>query len=544
MKGLIVINNSPEKIFSEYRSCRSYKSALGSRGLYEQTAINERFFAGDQWYGAACPSDRPLVRHNIIKRIGDFKMSQLVSSKVSVRYSAEGVPDTVSDARNIANERKALASRGSAIYTPLDSRNEAGLMVSALNSYRDTVARRVGLSSLLDTALRNAYISGSGFIYTYFDPTVRTGLYADKIGGKAILGDIACEVIRAENVYFGDPSVTKLQSQPYIILAERKPFSDIAFEAAVHGRADLAEIGESEACEKCTLLTKLYKKRLEDGSIHIFAVKVCEKFTVREEWDTGVRLYPLSMFTWEPRDNNIYGDSEVTYLIPNQIAINRMITASVWSAMSTGMPLMLVNGELVPEDITNDPGQIIRVWGSAEEINSAVRYINPPDFSTGYNQSVETLISNTLSQSGATDAALGDTEAHNTSAIIELREASSQPLALLKNRYYRFIEDISIIWAEFFVTMYGKRSLKINDENGVWYFPFDAARYRDLLLSVSVVLTDSVSKSEADSVALLSSLYEKGAISATQYIKRLPSGLVPDCDTLIEQMEAINNESI
>lgn len=538
----MTINSIREKIFEEYRAARNFKSSLGSRGLYEQTAVNERFFAGDQWYGAACPTDRPLVRHNVIKRIGDFKMSQLVSSKLAVRYSAEGVPDTLIEAAKTAKERKTLALRGTALYSPIESKNEIALTVSALNSYRDTVARRVGLSELMDQALKNAFVSGSGYIYTYFDPAIRTGMYADKPHGKAIMGDIACEVIRAENVYFADPTCTKLQKQPYIILAERKPLAEIVYEAELYGAGELPSFSEDELKEKCLLLTKLFKRRMADGE-HIFATKVCERFTVRDEWDIGISMYPLSMFTWEPRDNNIYGDSEVTYLIPNQIAINRMITASVWSAMTTGMPLMIVNGELVPEDITNDPGQIIRVWGTAEEIDSAVKYINPPDFSSGYNESVTTLIANTLSQCGATEAALGDTEARNTSAIIELREASNQPLALLKNRYYRFIEDISLIWAEFFIKMYGKRCLKITDENGVWYFPFDSSRYRDLLLSVSVDIRDRVSRSEAESAALLSELYDKGAITAAQYIKRLPSGMLPDADGLLEQLEEVKNEN-
>ncbi len=533
-----------QTIFEEYRKARSFKAALGNRGLYEQTAINERFFAGDQWYGIAVHSDRPLVRHNVIKRIGDFKMSQLSSSKVSVRYSAEGIPLTASDLERVKEERKRLSARASSLFAPLESVNEAALVVSALNSYRDTVAKRVGLSSLLDTALRNAFVSGSGYIYTYFDPTVRTGLFADKVGGKPIVGDVAAEVIRAENVYFADPTCTCLQSQPYIILAEQKPLSEIVFEAKAHGNENLPEFSDEKLRDKQILLTKLQKKRLPDGSIRVFATKVCENFTVREEWDIGVRVYPLSQFVWEPRDNNIYGDSEVTYLIPNQIAINRMITASVWSAMTTGMPLMVVNGELVPEDITNDPGQIIRVWGTAEEIGSAVRFVNPPDFSEGYNESVISLIENTLSQSGATNAALGDTEARNTSAIIELRDASSQPLALLKNRYYRFIEDISLIWAEFFVTMYGKRSLKITDENGEWYFPFDSAKYRDLLLTVSAETRESVSRSEADSLALLSSLFEKGAISASQYIERLPAGILPDGRELAKQLRSDKNEGL
>lgn len=532
------MNNSPEKIFSEYRKAKSFKTSLGARGLYEQTALNERFFAGDQWHGVLCPSDRPLVRHNVIKRIGDFKMSQLAGTGVTVAYSAEGVPDTLSSRKEIAKEKAELSAADSSLFTPLNSKNEIGLMVSALNSYRNTVASRVGLSELLDTALKNAYISGLGIIYTYFDPTARTGLFADKIGGTPILGDIACEVIKAENVYFGDPSCTKVQSQPFIILAERKTMSEIMAEASLYTGREFPEISEEEAAAKATLLTKLCKKRLPDGTTKVFAVKVCERFTVREEWDIGVRVYPLSIFSWETRDNNIYGNSEITYLIPNQIAINRMITAGVWSAMTTGMPLMLVNGELVPEDITNEPGQIIRVWGNSEELDSAIRYINPPDFSSGYNQSVNQLISNTLSQCGATEAALGDSDAHNTSAIIELREAASQPLALLKNRYYRFIEDISLVWAEFFVTMYGRRSLKIKDENGTWYFPFDASRYRDLLISVCAWPSQSVSRSESEAAALLSKLYDKGAITAAQYIKRLPSGIIPDSDQLIEQLEA------
>lgn len=525
-----------QTIFEEYRRARSFKTSMGSRGLYEQTAVNERFFAGDQWYGIATGGDRPLVRHNVIKRIGDFKMSQLSASKISVKYSAEGIPLTAADLERVKEERKALSARASSLFAPLNSENETALVVSALNSYRETVAKRVGLSSLLDTALRNAYVSGSGYIYTYFDPTIRTGLFADKVGGKPIMGDIASEVIRAENVYFGDPVCTKIQSQPYIILAERKPLSEILFEAHSHG-IETPEFSEARLREKEILLTKLQKKRMPDGSVHVFATKVSEGFTVRPEWDIGVRVYPLSQFVWEPRDNNIYGDSEVTYLIPNQIAINRMITASVWSAMTTGMPLMVVNGELVPEDITNDPGQIIRVFGTAEEIDSAVRFINPPDFSAGYNESVTSLIENTLSQSGATSAALGETEARNTSAIIELREASYQPLALLRNRYYRFIEDISLIWAEFFVTMYGRRSLKITDQNGEWYFPFDSAKYRDLLLTVSAVTSESVSRSEANSLALLSNLFEKGAISASQYIERLPTGILPDGAELAKELK-------
>ena len=44
-----------------------------------------------------------------------------------------------------------------------------------------------------------------------------------------------------------------------------------------------------------------------------------------------------------------------------------MITSGVWSAMSTGMPTLVVNGDIVDGEITNDPGQIIKVYGDLDK---------------------------------------------------------------------------------------------------------------------------------------------------------------------------------
>ena len=87
----------PELVFGEYESGRNFKAGLGRRGLYEQGKINERFYVGDQWHGAQCGNDRPLVRHNVIKRIGDYKMAVISANPVAVNYSVEGVPSTAAD---------------------------------------------------------------------------------------------------------------------------------------------------------------------------------------------------------------------------------------------------------------------------------------------------------------------------------------------------------------------------------------------------------------------------------------------------------------
>lgn len=540
------MTGSPENIFKEYEAARHFKASIGRHGLFEQGRINERFFVGDQWHGAAVGNERPLVRHNIIKRIGDYKIAQLTGTSLSVKYCAEGFSETLDSKKAVEQELAALARSKNSIYAPLKSDNEVSLLLCALNSYRQTTAARVKLGAIIDTALRDAFIRGTGVIYTYFDPDIKTGLYADKPFGKQILGDIVCECIKIDDVYFGDPATGSVQKQPYIILTEEKSAKALLAEALRFGAPkSAAESLSQKGEEKLTVYTKLYKQKCDNGEVKVFAVRTTKDTVIRPAFCMGISLYPISIFVWEKRDGCIYGDSEITYIIPNQIAINRMITASCWSSMSAGMPLMVVNGDLVSGDITNDPGQIIKVYGAAEEIDSAVKFVNPPNFSDGYNQSVNNLIYNTLTQCGANEAALGDLEATNTSAIIELRAAATGYLTPLKNRFYDFVSDIAVVWAEFFFSMYGRRSLKVTDKNGVWYFPFDAARYKDLVLSVTAQASEGVSRGEKEGLSALAKLLELGAITPAQYLKRLPIGTLPDRDELVEELlREENNERI
>lgn len=536
--------NSPENILAQYRRARAYKASLGKCGICEQAEMNERFYIGDQWHGADCGAGKPLVRHNVIKRIGDYKISRLGGADVNVTYFAEGLTVSRKNQNTIRCEKQKICNGGKNIFSPLNSENDNALMLSALNSYRMTVADRVKLNNLSDAVLRDAYIRGTGVLYTYFDPNVKTGLFADYAGGTPILGDIVCERIKIDDVYFGDPTCEDIQKQPYIILAEERTSEDIAAQAGLYGVAEeYCRRTEALGAKKQKVFTKLYKKTEASGRSVVYATKVTEDAVIRPPFCMGISRYPISVFIWEPRDNCAYGDSEVTYLIPNQIAINRMITAGVWSAMSAGMPLMVVNGDVVNGEITNEPGQIIRAYGTSDEITSAVKFITPPDYSSGYNEAVKNLISNTLTQSGANEAALGDMSAENTSAIIELRKTAWQYLTPLKNRYLAFVEDVSLVWAEFFLHMYGKRCLKISDDDGVWYFPFDASKYADLVLSAKATVGDNVYENEKERQELLDELFSRGVITPLQYIKRLPRGALADKELLISELEKKENDN-
>lgn len=546
----------PEQIFSEYEAGRTFKSGLGRKGLYEQGKINERFYIGDQWHGARCGNDRPLVRHNVIKRIGDYKMAVVASNPVTVNYSVEGVPNTVGISDRARDERDAFAQGQISPQETmgLPPEEELAVTMTALSDYFKTTAERVKFDDLKEQALRNAYVSGTGVLHTYWDDKIRTGLYADESGTTPIQGDIACEVLDIENVYFGDPNLYDVQAQPYIIIAQRKSVADLQREARRNGRSE-AEIDaikpdrdtgymagdmsedEPEDSRKATVLTKFWKEWAKDGTCKIMASVAVRGATIRYRWDTKLRLYPLAVFRWERRRNCAYGESEITYLIPNQIAINRMLTASVWAVMMLGMPLTLVNGDVVNQPITNDPGQIIKINGTSEDMLNAVRYVNPPNFAPAFDNNIASLISNTLTQSGANDSALGDVRPDNTSAIVAVREAATMPMQTVQNRFYSFVEDVARVWAEMWVTMYGRRSLKIEDENGVWYMPFDGEKYRDLLISVKVDVGASTLWSEIQSVNTLDNLLASQIITPKQYLERLPKGSVPNLSGLIREMQ-------
>lgn len=545
------IKKKPNEIFEEYRAAHDYKNSIGDRGIYDQSRMNERFYVGDQWRGVQAGNTRPLVRRNIIKRIGEYKISALCAAPVAINYSADGVPDT-SDMKTDKRQIEQDMYQG---MLPNDSPTpeEIAVVMSALSDYQTTTAERVKFNEKTEQMAKSAYISGTAFLYTYWDGTVETGLFADNGKTQPIRGDINCEVLNVVNVNLGDPNNDDIQSQPYITISQRKPIEEVKREAKRNRQTeeidadsnDVYDInagdwGEKEPSDssRVTVLTKFWKEYEEDTHIcRVKAIRVTENTVVRKEWDLGIRLYPLAKFVWERRFSCGYGDSEVTYLIPNQIAINRALSAAVWGAMMTGMPKMIVNTDLVRDTVTNDPGQVLRInAGQDYDVQRAIGYVHPPQFSAQFQNLVTDIANNTLSDSGANDAALGNIRPDNASAIIAMREAALQPMQIYQNRFYSTIEDVARIWADFWLNMYDRRPLKIQDKNGTRYLPFEAARYRNLVVNARVDVGASTLWGEAVVVSSLGNLLQMGIITPQQYLQRIPKNTIPDVTGIIEEM--------
>lgn len=540
------IKLNQKTIWSEYEAGQQYKNGIGDKGIHDQARINERFFVGDQWHGVNAGNEKPLTRRNIIKRIGEYKMATIGSAPIAVNYSAEGVPDTADVGAVNAVKEQMMGGE-----TPQGVVNDAEISVvmGALTDYFKITAERLKYDDKKDQLLRNAYISGTGILYTYWDSTIRTGLYADEGRTMAIKGDINCEVLDIENVVFGDPNNEDVESQPYIIIARRMDVEAVRREAKLYGQAtedivpdgqngyyrNAGDRGDDEPSDskRVTVITKLYKKYDKDGNSTVWGMTVTEKAVVRPEWNLLIHRYPIAKFIWERRRSCAYGDSEITYQIPNQIALNQAHSISVWAMQNTGMPKTVINGDLIPDGISNDPAEVVKIYGSADDMMSAIRYVTPPNYGAAFINFTDAFAQNVLSDNGANDAALGNFRPDNATAIVQAREAAIAPMQMYQNRFYSANEDVARIWADFWITMYGKRSIKTNDGGKVRYMVFDTERYRDLVITARIDVGASTLWSEAVSISNLGNLLSGQLISFIEYLERIPKGLIPDVTGLI-----------
>lgn len=568
-----------KELFKAYENGKSFKENLGSHGIYTQGRINERFYRGDQWKGVEVNS-LPLVRYNVIKRIGEYKMSNITSNPITVNFSAEGIPNTleaqksaqklIENGGSLPNEDVSAEMPTKESYIPTEEgqlpfdtaaegtadendAEEISFVMTALSDYFKICAERLKFDTLKAAAFKNAYITGTAIFYTFWNDKIKTGLYSDERGTDPILGDIDCELIDIENFYVSDPNQKDINRMEYVIVAQRQTVEQLKREAKANGisKEDIESIksddtdtaylagdrgeDELEGEGKVTVLTKFFKVYEKDGSEKIHAVKATEKCLIRDEYDTMLEKYPFAVFRFEDAANSFFGDSEVTYLVPNQIAINRMVSACVWNAIMLGMPITLINRDFVDTPLTNEPGQCVEVTG--ENIKNCISYVNPPSLGSEQVNVAQNLMDNTLSQSGANDAALGNLRPDNTSAIIAVREAAQQPLQTVQTRFYQFCEDIARCFAEYWIKYYGNRKIKMESDSGTWYLPINAERYGKLLITARVDVGPASMFSELQTVTTLDNLFGAGIITQLQYLERIPKGYIPERDKLIEEIK-------
>ncbi len=487
---------------------REYNRSLG---FYETVDRNERFWRGDQWNGIK-GKGLPTPVFNIFKRVVGYFVSNLMSSKISLKIDAEGIGAIVK--KNV--------------------REELDTACSTLTSYLNYRFEKDNISSLLYDGVKDAALSGDMFLYVWWD--------GEKNTSQSYKGDFSTKLLDGTNVFFGDVNTPDVQSQPYIIISGRELVERLREEAEKNGvderdirkivpDADsLWEAGDEGKREltgtKTGFIIKLWR---ENGTVHYR--KSTKNCTVTKDIDTHLSLYPIVLMNWDRTKNSYHGTSVASSLIENQVYINKAFAMVMKHMINVSFSKVVYNANLIDE-WTNGVGEAIAVNGPVDNVAAT---LDPGAMQPGFLDVINMTMSMTRELMGATDAALGNVEATNTSAIIALQESSAVPLQIQKRALYTAVEQLALIWIDYILHYYdGYRMMIWREKEGLRSGKLPLSSLSDAVFSCNVSAGMSSYWSEVASCATLDTLLKNGLITLEQYLERIPDGYISRREELLE----------
>lgn len=507
--------------WQEYQRGIEFKRKID---YYNTVDENYRYFQGDQW-GDTQSEGLPTPVFNVIKPVILYKVSMIMQNETKIMYNTENSADKD--------------------YPHLNQ------VTQLLSQYSETLWDKLKMDYNNEMLLQEGALTGNGFAYFYIDDST---------------GEIKTEIIDGTNIYPANPNVPSVEAQPYVTIAFRRSVAEIREEAKLFGFKetdlitsdnDTKEIAgdagkiEIEDSDMCIVLLKMWKDK-KTGTVHYSkSTRACEYI---KDVDLKIKRYPLAMFTWENKKNCFFGLSDVTGLIPNQDYINTIAAMIMASTTFTAFPKMVYNEDYV-ENPNNQIGVAIGVNGSNMPINDVISYISPTSTSTDVFNMFDRTIDLTRDLMGANENALGDIDVSSTSgkAILAVLEQTARPLESIKRRFYNYLEDVAMIWAELWrVTSDKAKAITVKDENGeskVYYI--SAKAFQKLMLNTRIEIGPSNRWSQVTMLKTLENLLTGGYIPFEWYVKLLPDNSGIPRERLLEliasqhsNMPEINVDSI
>lgn len=408
-------------IWSLYEKGRNYHRRTG---IYQDTDRNYNFYNGSQWEGAKLGDVEP-VQKNFIKPIVKYKLSVVHSNLYSINYSSQN-------------------------YENQEFRKQAGRYCDMLNRYAHNVWEKDKMDFKGRGVTKDAAINDEGIIYVGFS-------MEDMMPVN--------EVIKKNDIYYGNENDPEIQEQPYILIRKRMPVSNAIALAESMGMSkekqafiigdndNFEESGEAAKEELDNMVTVVYKMYKKDGTVH-FSVAT-RWVDILEDQDIGIKLYPVAHMTWEEKEGSARGEGEVRYLIPNQIEVNRTEVRRVLTVKYQAYPQKVIDTSKVanPESL-NRVGGIIKTNGQpVDDVHKVVGTIPPAQMSPDVVQLQADLIQMTRDLAGAGDSATGniDPESASGRAILAVQQASQAPMNEQKETFKNFVEDLARIWLEYLI---------------------------------------------------------------------------------------------
>ncbi len=511
------MNEQITNAWRQYEAGKEYKRRIG---LYETARRNERFYRGDQWHGSRDNLPRPVF--NLVRRITDYLVCSVLPGDLTIRYCDDKLP-------YLENEtiRKQVIE---------------GLEILERNAaYR---WKRGNLRALSYRALLDAAISGDAVFYCWWDAAVNEG--------QPFLGEVRTDLIDSTNLFVADVNSSDLQGQDYILLSGRATVESLRREAIENGMSEQdakAIVGEEsdgtgagdlsayeqEGTQKATYLIRFFRK---NGEV------VFEKSTrnrVLRRVNTGLRYYPVAYFHWYPVKGSYHGNAPVSDMIANQRYINTAYSMVMKHMYDTAFSKVVYDKSRIPE-WSNEVGEAIAAVGGGN-VADAVSVVGVGRMQEGYLGLLTNVIETTKSMMGATESALGDEEANNTSAILALQQASQLALRQVRSEFCRCIGELASIWADMLCAYSPNgRKLPVADGEHITAVSPDYRLLRDELLRATAEVNQTDTYTPSATVTLLDKLLASGHLSAAQYVELLPEGAVGDRSALLEKIQQKENQ--
>ena len=503
---------TPEQVQAEYQKMLGYNTAVN---LDETVRANENFFIGKQWEGVDAKG-LPTPVYNFLKQVVLFSVANITTDNIKMQ------------ATPLACER-----------TPEDVERVAEIV----NKEFDRLFEFNRVPNLVREYMRNAAVDGDSCLFTFWDDTVDAGF--------GLRGGIRTEIVDNMRVGFGNTACRDPQKQPYILIERREMTKELRRAAQEAGNPrwnDIQPDNENHntdsyknSSERSTVLLRMWKER-KTGTV--WACEVSGRVMLREPWDMGLRLYPVTWINWDYIPDSYHGQALVTGLIPNQIFVNKLFAMSMISLMTSAFPRTVYDKTRIPK-WNNAVGAAIGVNGG--DVSGVAKIIDPAQISPQIAQFIQTSVDYTRQFLGATSAALGETRLDNTSAIIALQRAASIPSEITKQNLYKSIEDLGRIYLDFMAAYYGKRKVQVSmpdvgsdilafagkDPEELETVLFDYGILNDMPMALKLDVGASSYWSEMASVQTLDNLLMQNKITIEEYLERIPDGYIPKRQELI-----------
>ena len=451
--------------WSLYEKGRNYHRITG---VYVDTDRNYEMYNGNQWAGAKLGDVEP-VQKNFIKSIVKYKVAVVHDNLYAINYSSQNY------------ENKAF-------------RQTAERICDMLNRYARNVWEKDKMDFKGRRITKDAAINDEGIIYVDFDQEKMTPVN---------------EIVKKNDVYYGNENDDDIQSQPYILIRKRMPVVSAISLAVANGVGDsklnfiigdndtFDESGEASKQEVDDNVTVIYKFFKKDGTVH---GSISTRYVdIMEDEDLGISLYPIAHFNWEEKEGSARGEGEVRYLIPNQIEVNRTEVRRVLTVKYQAYPQKVVDvSKIANPNALNTVGGLIKTNGQpVDDVHKVVGTLPPAQMSPDVVKLQEDLIQVTRDLAGAGDTATGQVNPESASgrAILAVQQASQAPMTEQKESYKNFVEDLARIWLEYLI-VFSVDGLtleeEITDENGqesVQLFKVPQTAMQQIQASVKIDVT-------------------------------------------------------